>query len=210
MYHDGNRTLQDRFDSRRIADRLVEILHRTAFNEEDRAFIESRSMFFLATADAGGAPDCSYKGGRPGFVRVVGPDVAGLPELRRQRHVQEPGQCAREPKGGIAVHRFRAAPATAGQWRGGDHHGRSAHRVVRRMAARGARPGRACLPELPTLHPSPCDAGIVGLRARAGPRAAGAGLEADGRVSRFPAAATARRPVSGLDRPVITWRREHA
>ena len=28
-------------------------------------------MFFLATADAEGRPDCSYKGGAPGFVRVV-------------------------------------------------------------------------------------------------------------------------------------------
>ena len=28
-------------------------------------------MFFLATADTDGHPDCSYKGGRPGFVRVL-------------------------------------------------------------------------------------------------------------------------------------------
>ena len=79
MYHDGSRRLQDRFDSRRIADRLVEVLHRTAFTDEDRAFIETRSMFFLATADAAGAPDCSYKGGRPGFVRVIAPDVLAFP-----------------------------------------------------------------------------------------------------------------------------------
>jgi hypothetical protein len=71
MYHPGNRELQDRFDSRRIADRLVEVLHRVQFTDDDRAFIESRPLFFLATADAAGAPDCSYKGGRPGFVRVV-------------------------------------------------------------------------------------------------------------------------------------------
>ena len=79
MYHEGHRRLQDRFDSRRIADRLVEVLHRTAFTDEDRVFIESRSMFFLATADADGAPDCSYKGGRPGFVRVIAPDVLAFP-----------------------------------------------------------------------------------------------------------------------------------
>lgn len=79
MYHEGHRSLQDRFDSRRIADRLFEVLHRTACTDEDRAFIESRSMFFLATADADGAPDCSYKGGRPGFVRVIAPDVLAFP-----------------------------------------------------------------------------------------------------------------------------------
>ena len=44
-----------------------------AFSDKDREFIESRPMFFLATADAEGRPDCSYKGGRPGFVRVVDP-----------------------------------------------------------------------------------------------------------------------------------------
>jgi predicted pyridoxine 5'-phosphate oxidase superfamily flavin-nucleotide-binding protein len=79
MYHRGNRELQDRFDSRRIADRLVEMLHRTRFSDEDREFIESRAFFFLATADADGRPDCSYKGGRPGFVHVVADDVVAFP-----------------------------------------------------------------------------------------------------------------------------------
>jgi predicted pyridoxine 5'-phosphate oxidase superfamily flavin-nucleotide-binding protein len=71
MYHERSRELQDRFDTRRLADRLFETLSRTEFADEDRAFIESRAMFFLATADAEGRPDCSYKGGLPGFVRVI-------------------------------------------------------------------------------------------------------------------------------------------
>lgn len=70
-YHEGMRELQDRFDSRRLADRLDEKLGRREFTPEDRAFIESRTLFFLATADAGGRPDCSFKGGDPGFVRVT-------------------------------------------------------------------------------------------------------------------------------------------
>lgn len=78
-YHDGMRRLQDRFDTRRLADRLDEHLGRTAFTEGDRAFIESRTLFFLATADAQGRPDCSYKGGQPGFVRVVADDVLEFP-----------------------------------------------------------------------------------------------------------------------------------
>jgi predicted pyridoxine 5'-phosphate oxidase superfamily flavin-nucleotide-binding protein len=59
------RQLQDRCDTRRLADRLDEKLSRTAFTADDRAFIESRPLFFLATADASGRPDCSYKGGAP-------------------------------------------------------------------------------------------------------------------------------------------------
>lgn len=71
MYHDETRRLQDQFDTRRLADRLAERLLRTAFNDEDRSFIEGQRMFFLATTDADGFPDCSYKGGDPGFVRVL-------------------------------------------------------------------------------------------------------------------------------------------
>lgn len=51
MYHDGNRHLQDAFDSRRIADRLEEKLTRSAFTADDKVFIESVIYFFVATAD---------------------------------------------------------------------------------------------------------------------------------------------------------------
>ena len=78
-YHAGMRQLQDRFDTRRLADRLDERLGRSAFTIEDREFIESRTMFFLATADAQGGPDCSYKGGDPGFVRVTGESELAFP-----------------------------------------------------------------------------------------------------------------------------------
>ena len=71
MYHVQSRELQDQFDTRRLADRIVEKLVRARFTEENRAFIEKQSMFFLATADAEGYPDCSYKGGAPGFVRML-------------------------------------------------------------------------------------------------------------------------------------------
>jgi len=79
-YHAGMRALQDRFDTRRLADRLDERLGRKAFTAEDRSFIESRSMFFLASADAEGRPDCSYKGGDPGFVRVTAGDELVFPD----------------------------------------------------------------------------------------------------------------------------------
>jgi predicted pyridoxine 5'-phosphate oxidase superfamily flavin-nucleotide-binding protein len=80
MYHAGNRRLQDAFDSRRISDRLEEKLTRTAFTDDDRAHIEGAIFFFLATADADGRPDCSFKGGAPGFVRVTGPAELAFPD----------------------------------------------------------------------------------------------------------------------------------
>ena len=79
MYHEGSRRLQDRFDTRKLADRLVEVLARNAFTDADRAFIESRPFFFLSTADAEGRPESSYKGGVPGFVRVLAPQTLAFP-----------------------------------------------------------------------------------------------------------------------------------
>ncbi|HTT13020.1 MAG TPA: pyridoxamine 5'-phosphate oxidase family protein [Burkholderiaceae bacterium] len=78
-YHAGMRQLQDRFDTRRLADRLDERLSRAAFTAEDCQFIESRVFFFLATADDQGFPDCSYKGGDAGFVRVTAADELAFP-----------------------------------------------------------------------------------------------------------------------------------
>ncbi|HEY2444866.1 MAG TPA: pyridoxamine 5'-phosphate oxidase family protein [Rhizomicrobium sp.] len=80
MYHPGNRELQDRFGSRALADRLVERTRRSEFTDDDRAFIESVPFFFLATADLDGRPDCSFKGGSPGFARVVAPDLLVFPD----------------------------------------------------------------------------------------------------------------------------------
>jgi uncharacterized protein len=79
LYHQGSRQLQDRFQTRPLADRMQEVIAHAEFTDGDRTFIESRAMFFLATADAEGRPDCSYKGGRPGFVRVVGPGTLAFP-----------------------------------------------------------------------------------------------------------------------------------
>jgi predicted pyridoxine 5'-phosphate oxidase superfamily flavin-nucleotide-binding protein len=78
-YHDGSRELQDRFDTRRLADRLEARTVREVIRPEDREFIERMDMFFLATADAAGQPQCSYKGGDPGFIRVLDERTLAFP-----------------------------------------------------------------------------------------------------------------------------------
>jgi predicted pyridoxine 5'-phosphate oxidase superfamily flavin-nucleotide-binding protein len=62
-YHDGQRLLQDRFNTRRLADRIDERLVDDIIDANDKAFVERLDMFFLATADEQGRPNCSYKGG---------------------------------------------------------------------------------------------------------------------------------------------------
>ena len=79
LYHEGNRRLQDRFDTRRLADRIEERIVHDAIDGDDRAFIEARDMFFIATVDEDGQPQCSYKGGDPGFVRVLDERTIAFP-----------------------------------------------------------------------------------------------------------------------------------
>ncbi len=78
MYHDGHRDLQQRFDTGRLAE-FFEDLAADFINDDRRRFIEARDMFFLATVDPDGRPNCSYKGGAPGFVRVVDEHTIAFP-----------------------------------------------------------------------------------------------------------------------------------
>lgn len=71
FFHEGSRQLQDQFDTRPLADRLVEAIISDKISPEDAAFIEEQNMFFLATVDKQGRPNCSYKGGGIGLVKIV-------------------------------------------------------------------------------------------------------------------------------------------
>jgi hypothetical protein len=79
LYPPNARALQDRFDTRRLADRLADVTVHDRFTPDDRDFIERLDMFFLATVDALGQPTCSYKGGDPGFVRIVDDRTLAFP-----------------------------------------------------------------------------------------------------------------------------------
>lgn len=79
VYGEASRRWQDRFDTRRLADRIAERLVTDAIDDGDRAFIERLDMLFLATVDRDGVPQCSYKGGDPGFVRVLDPTTLAFP-----------------------------------------------------------------------------------------------------------------------------------
>lgn len=78
-FHDGQRSLQERFDTARLADHCAAKLTRPELNPKQAAFVESADMFFLATVDDRGRPTCSYKGGDPGFVRVIDPHTLAIP-----------------------------------------------------------------------------------------------------------------------------------
>jgi predicted pyridoxine 5'-phosphate oxidase superfamily flavin-nucleotide-binding protein len=101
LYHEGNRQLQDRFDSRRIADRLEQVTLHDRFTDGDRAMVERCAMFFLATADAHGQPDVSYKGGMPGFVRIVDDRTLAFPDYDGNGMFKSLGNILANPKVGL-------------------------------------------------------------------------------------------------------------
>ena len=100
-YHRGQRELQDRFDSRRIADRLEQVTYGAALGEPQRQLIERAEMFFLATADAEGRPDCSFKGGAPGFVRVLSPAELAWPDYDGNGQFRSLGNLLVNPCAGL-------------------------------------------------------------------------------------------------------------
>ncbi len=110
MYHSGNRDLQAHFGSTALADRLLRVTHRTAFTDADKAFIESRAFFFLATASAEGAPDCSFKGGPPGFVRVTGADTLVWPDYDGNGMFKSLGNVRANPQIGLLFIAMEDAP----------------------------------------------------------------------------------------------------
>ena len=101
FYHAGSRELQDRFDTRRLADRIVHRLVVDHVSDADRSFIEARDMFFLATVGEDGQPSCSYKGGDPGFVRVVDARTLAFPNYDGNGMFLSMGNLARNRKVGM-------------------------------------------------------------------------------------------------------------
>ena len=99
-YHDGNREMQDRYGTRRLADRLKDRVTAN-IGDEARAIIEEARMFFLATCDHRGLPTCSYKGGAPGFVRVVDDTTLAFPNYDGNGKYQSMGNLRRNPNVGL-------------------------------------------------------------------------------------------------------------
>ncbi len=110
LYTEGSRRLQDRFDTRRIADRLEKVDLLQEFTDVHRDIIETAPMFFLATSDAEGRPDVSYKGGLPGFVRIVGPSTLAFPDYNGNGMFKSLGTLIDNPNIGLLFIRWTGKP----------------------------------------------------------------------------------------------------
>lgn len=101
MFHQHSRALQREFGTVALADRIVERMASSTFDDAHRAFIEGVSMFFLATADSEGRPDCSYKGGLPGFVRVLDSSTLAFPHYDGNGMFKSLGNMLANPSVGL-------------------------------------------------------------------------------------------------------------
>lgn len=79
LYGVQHRLLQQDFETTALADRVRELIVAPDISAEHKAFIESRDMFFLTSVDHRGYPTCSYKGGSPGFLKVLDGKTLAFP-----------------------------------------------------------------------------------------------------------------------------------
>ncbi len=100
-FHPGEREVQERFDSQRLADRVAEVTMHDTISERDSAFIGRMDMFFLATSDELGNLDCSYKGGDPGFVRVLDETTIAFPNYDGNGMFMSAGNILRHAQVGL-------------------------------------------------------------------------------------------------------------
>ncbi|MBR0896052.1 pyridoxamine 5'-phosphate oxidase family protein [Bradyrhizobium tropiciagri] len=100
FYHEGMLALQERADGRRLADFLATSARHSEFSERDAAQITAASFFFIASSH-GDHPDCSFKGGDPGFVKIVGPSTLEFPDYDGNLMYRTLGNIAMNPKVGL-------------------------------------------------------------------------------------------------------------
>lgn len=67
---------------------------RDPLGDEEREFIARRDSFYLATVSDNGWPYVQHRGGRPGFLQVVGPTQLGFADYKGNRQLLSTGNVA--------------------------------------------------------------------------------------------------------------------
>lgn len=108
LYGEQHRKLQDAFETRKMADRVEELVCRTEFDEDVKAFIESAEMFFLSSIDHQGRPTVSFKGGDAGFVKVIDSTTLIFPSYDGNGMFFSMGNISQNPNVGLLFISFTA------------------------------------------------------------------------------------------------------
>ncbi len=97
----GEHGLQDRFGTLRRARKFYGKQVLDHLNESMREFVATQEMVFVATADARGEADCTFRSGPPGFVRVLGERTVAYPEYRGNGVMASLGNISENPHVGM-------------------------------------------------------------------------------------------------------------
>jgi uncharacterized protein len=73
---------------------LADAPDRDTLTEDETEFIQSRDSFYMATVTENGWPYLQHRGGAPGFLRVVGPNLLAFADYKGNRQMLSTGNVA--------------------------------------------------------------------------------------------------------------------
>jgi len=71
---------------------------RDPFTGDEAEFIAARDSFYIATINSDGWPYIQHRGGPPGFLKVLGPNLLGFADLKGNRQLISVGNLAGEDR----------------------------------------------------------------------------------------------------------------
>jgi predicted pyridoxine 5'-phosphate oxidase superfamily flavin-nucleotide-binding protein len=80
---------QDRYFGRHHV--MADAPERDVLTEEEAVFIAARDSFYVATTNADGWPYIQHRGGAPGFLKVLGPNLLGFADFKGNRQLLSTG-----------------------------------------------------------------------------------------------------------------------
>jgi uncharacterized protein len=100
-YSKAQRDLQDKFDTRRLADLIAGQLIHAELRPQEVQFISNSDMVFVSTVNKDGQPTVSYKGGDIGFIKVIDTSTLIFPIYDGNGTFYTTGNVAEEQKIGL-------------------------------------------------------------------------------------------------------------
>lgn len=104
----GERTLQERYGTRDRAQRFYDRQVLDHLNEAMQEFLARQQLMFLATSDAHGNCDNTFRAGPAGFVRVIDEHRLAWPEYRGNGVMASLGNISENPRVGLLFVDFGA------------------------------------------------------------------------------------------------------
>lgn len=97
------RAEQEKHNSRRQYERMEKIARGTELSFAEVDFIEARDSFYIATSGQNGYPYVQFRGGPPGFLRVLDSQTIGYADFRGNRQYVSVGNLKDNDKAALIL-----------------------------------------------------------------------------------------------------------